>query len=197
MVESELNPYQPPQAGDAEEDGDEREPASERPASKHDSWFFPTSLAKVVVFGVIGGGLYCAFWMYRNWQAYRAAWGYSREPFWRQVHAATGYRISPFWRATLGSGYTLCLFPAVHRECRNNRVPGVAAPIVLAFLFQLLIFASLQQSASARFLFSPIWVFVPVQAAINRLNRKHKPTFGLDPAELLFVALGGLLRWLY
>jgi hypothetical protein len=197
MVESELNPYQPPQAGDDEEDENEREPASERLVSQHDRWFVPMSLAKLVVFGVIGGGLYCAFWMYRNWQAYRAAWGYSREPFWRQVHAATGYRISPFWRATLGSGYTLCLFPAVHRECRNNRVRGVAAPVALAFLFQLLIFASLLQPPFVRFLLSPIWVFVPVQFAINRLNRTRQPAFALDPAELLFVVLGGLLRWLY
>jgi len=164
----------------------------------HAGWFVPTSVAKVVVFGVIGGWLYCAYWMYRNWQAYRRAWGYSREPFWRSVHEATGYRISPFWRAVFAGGYTFCLFPAVHRECRHNGVRGVAVPIILAILFQFLVLSSQQQPAYVRLLFSPVWVIVPVQLAINRLNwsvRREAP-FGLDGLEALCVVLGGLMRWL-
>ena len=57
--------------------------------------FRPLPLTLLLIFGAVGGWLYCAYWMYRNWVLYRAASGYSRADFWDRVREATGYRISP------------------------------------------------------------------------------------------------------
>ena len=54
--------------------GDEESDRDDEPAVR---WFPAMPVAKLVVFGVVGGWLYLAYWMYENWKAYRAAWGYS------------------------------------------------------------------------------------------------------------------------
>ncbi len=159
--------------------------------------FRPLPLALLVVYGAVGGWLYCVYWMYRNWALYRMESGYSRAGFWRRVRRATGYEISPFWRAVLAGCYAFCLFPAVERECRVARVVGTRAPVLLAFAFNALPVFAVSEQPLLRVLASPIWAVVPVQLAINRLNATigRKPGFRTAAVELLIVGVGGYLAW--
>lgn len=176
------------------------EPGEDEPVlASPDAWFFPTPVLKLLLFGLIGGVWYCAYWQYRNWRAYRAAWGYSREPFWSAVHAATGYRPSPLWRALLGVWYCFALFPAVERECRAHAVSGMGAPFLLAVAFWLSSTASMMVHAFSleHFVLQPLWAMLVVQVAINRLNRSrgHGPSWQMTGMELVFVGLGALTWW--
>ena len=194
------------EAGDAvevegfDDDGGEEEEADGTPSSPPLSavWFFPTPVWKLIAFVIVGGWPYCAYWSYRNWLAYRRAWGYSREPFWREVHAVSGYRPSPFWRAFLHNGYCLCVFPAVQRECRAQGIVGVGAPILLAALYGLLqAYGLLAPRSLVSGLVCAVWPLVPIQLAINRLNRRagRAVSFDVSAGELCMVLLGALVTW--
>lgn len=169
----------------------EEEESNDEDASSYSSlpYFYAVPLWRVALFGLLGSNAYVLYWSYRCWLEYRQAWGYSREPFWRKVHGRTGYRISPFWRAALASLYAFALFPAVDRECRKQGVQGLGAPIVLALLLGMLtLFAG-------KWLIGPVWVLLPVQTAINRLNRDSRPP-PITAGEILSVCLGLLLQLL-
>lgn len=188
--------------GEAQDDPDEpEEPEEGVPESAlHGSsdWFHPMPIAKLIAFGIVGGWLYCVYWFYENWRAYRRAWGYSREPFWRDVHAATGYRVGPFWRAVLSESYCFSLFPSVQQECVANRVTGIGAPLLLAVLFVLSrAYGALTPRALASGLISAAWPLVPVQLAINRLNHSSgkRLRFRVTGLEIALVVLGALLTW--
>ncbi|MET0790078.1 MAG: hypothetical protein ABW061_01030 [Polyangiaceae bacterium] len=174
-----------------EEDGGSAEP---RPLD----WFYPMPVSRLIVFGLLGGALYSIYWFYKNWAAYRRAWGYSREPFWRDVFSATGYRVSALWRALLSGFYCFSLFPAVQRECKANRVAGPGVPFLLAALFGCLaLWASVKARSPVIGLVGPTWALVPVQFAINRLNaqfgrRRHDRISG---AEVVCVLFGAFSVW--
>jgi hypothetical protein len=176
----------------------ERGVASEESVEAPASWFYPNHIGKLVVFGLVGGYLFCAFWAYRSWQAYAANAGYSRRTFWNDVRRATGYRPSPFWRAVLLPYYQLCLFPAVNRECRVRGVRGVPAAELLALAFAVLArFGDQSTEFVERALLSPVWAVVPVQLAVNRLHRAEGRRLRLetDGWELLWVLVGLLALW--
>jgi hypothetical protein len=162
-----------------------------------DGCFRPMPVVLLLAFGAAGGWLYCAYWMYRNWVYYRNASGYSRAAFWHRVRRATGYEISPFWRAVFASCYCFCLLPAIERECRSARVLGVGAPVLLAFAFNGLPFFATGAHPLLRIAALQVWVLVPVQLAINRLNAAAglKPAFRTTAVELLIVAVGAYLTW--
>jgi hypothetical protein len=146
---------------------------------------------RLVVFATLGGGLYQAYWAYRCWQAYRASWGYSREPFWREVHAQSGYRPSAFWRGVLTSAYCYCLFPAVAREARAEGTTALPGPIALALAFGVVVGLS-------AFVLGP-WsllqalLLVPAQRSMNALSDHERGDAARTPvtaAELLCLMLG-------
>jgi hypothetical protein len=182
---------------DVEESDEEQETGDEAEEDPPVTWFYPMPISKLVLFGVLGSFWFCMYWMYRCWHAYRAAWGYSKRDFWRKVHAATGFEISPFWRAALAGGYCFALYPAVQRESKAARLRGLGAPIVLAFLFNALVFAASSDDPFTRLLYTPVWAILPAQLAINRLNARSGVPIGFrtSAGELAFVALGAFLTY--
>jgi hypothetical protein len=160
------------------------------------AWFYPNHVAKVVVFGLIGGFPYLAYWGYRSWRAYADNWGYSRAPFWRGVREASGYRLSPLLRGFFIGCYAVCLFPAVDRECRARGLRGVRAAELLAWGFMLLWqIHALSQGWVPLSLFSPVWAVVPVQLAMNRLHRAEGRDlpFAASGWEIVWVLIGALM----
>ncbi|HEY3498642.1 MAG TPA: hypothetical protein VGK73_28320 [Polyangiaceae bacterium] len=161
-------------------------------------WFYPNHLAKLILFGLVGGAPFFVYWAYRSWKAYAANAGYSRRAFWRSVRARTGYRPSPFWRALLLQWYFLCLFPAVDRECRARGVRGVPVVEFLALGFSLLaVVSGWSTGLLEQGLFSPVWAIVPVQLGVNRLHqaegrRIRLRTNGWEVAWVLLGVLGSL-----
>jgi len=161
-------------------------------------WFYPLPLLQFVGSALLGGWFFAVYWSYRNWSAYRIAWGYSRAPFWRDVYAATRYRVSPFWRAAFGVSYGICLFPAIDRECKEQGVRGIRAPVLLALGTVLLsALAGTQHNRLLIGLLSPALIMLPVQLAINRLNQRaaRAPRLRWDPVAVGFVVIGALLTW--
>ena len=196
MSPGDVEPAEAGSFGDEVDEVDEGAPDSAPPPPG--DFFFPMPVSRLIVFGLLGGWLYGVFWFYKNWQAYRRAWGYSSEPFWRDVHAATGYRISASWRALLSGFYCLSLFPAVQRECKANRVAGLGAPFVLAASMMLLaIFGALYPTRFVVGLIGQAWALVPVQLAINRLNRHvERPLHvRIGAVEAALVVLGAIGTW--
>jgi hypothetical protein len=195
---------QPEDFEDGVDDVDEDDDANEDDRTEQETetdrdeqprvWFYPMPLGKFVLFGVIGSTWFCVYWMYRCWRAYRDAWGYSKRDFWERVHAKTGFRISPFWRSVLSGSYCFALFPAVQRESKAARLPGLGAPIVLALLFNFLGLVVMNAEALTRLLFTPAWAILPVQLTINRLNtRAGLPIASRSSAaEIAFVVFGAL-----
>ena len=183
-----------------EDEGPDSEPAAERAEPLVNTWFEPMPVLKVLLLGIPGGMLYCMYWGYRNWAIYRRAWGYSRTPFWREVWEATGYRVSPFWRSVMFTWYALCLFLAVQREAKDKGAGGVGSPILLHLLLSVLLLyrVTVAHTPLVRALCTPVWALVPVQWAINRLNRAVGKSIPLrvNAVELLCAAVGGaLLFW--
>jgi hypothetical protein len=175
-----------------EDEADEDETYEAAPA-RAEGPFRAVSALQLVLFALIGGSPYAIYWAYQNWARYRAAWGYSREPFWRDVYARTGYRVSPFFRSFLGT-YEFCLFPAVDRECRALGLRGLTTPVLLAVMYGVLAYGSRLCGLPWRAIVSGAWPLLLVQLSINRMHPRV-PAFRATAIEIGFVIIGGLTTW--
>ncbi len=155
--------------------------------------FYPTPLLKLALFAGLGGPVYLAYWLYRNWAAYVRGDGYSRASFWLSLRKTTGYRPSPFWRALFGPAYCLSLFEAIRREGEVQSTWRLLAPATLAWL---LLFAQLPFFGRFGYLL-PLVPLQLAQLAINDLNRESAQTrsWAVPPLELAALAAGMFVRW--
>lgn len=79
-----------------------------------------------------------------------------------------------------------------------NRVAGLGAPFLLAALLILLAaYGSLHPKSLVVGLLGQVWALVPVQLAINRLNRRfaRRVHARISAAEAALVVLGAIGMW--
>jgi hypothetical protein len=180
MVGEPEDAYAEPEA-DEEHDVDEDEESTVAPVV----WFC-APVGRVMLFTLVGGWFYHAYWSYRCWSAYRSSQGYSQRARWQQIEAATRFRPSAFWRAVLAVLYDYLLLFAVRHEARRARVGTFIVP-VLGFAMQL--FASYQVVWLHNLLLA--LAFAPAQSTINSLGAGTKPQ-PVRSGEWLCLGIGAL-----
>jgi hypothetical protein len=144
--------------------------------------FFAVSKWKLAAMSIATLGLYDIFWFYKNWKCVQQLDNGKMPP----IIPAFFYPLTSYW-----------LFKRIREQAESEKVsveidagPLAGVVLVAAYLFRLpdpywlLAFAG----------FLPL---VPVQAAVNQINRKVAP--GLDPNDrfsrwnLAAIVIGGLV----
>ena len=143
--------------------------------------FFPVSRLKLTLMSLATFNLYTVYWFYRNW---------------KHLQKLTGDRVSASIRAVFYSLTAYFLFKGMRKQAAAMDVVFPAAgPLAIA----LLVLTSLWRVPD------PYWLMIflgfvpllPVQAAVNEMNRKAAPE--ADPNSRLggwniaAVVVGGLL----
>jgi hypothetical protein len=167
-----VNPYAPPKAEIADI------PASG--SGEADApIFFPASRTKLVVLSLCTLGFYQFYWLYKNW---------------RIIRERTNEDISPFWRAFFAVFFCYQLFDRVRKhnpDLPSSRLPAgllATAWIVLSILWKL-------PDPYWLVTFLAVFVLLPVQHAINAINRavapRHDPNSRFSAWNWVAVGLGG------
>ena len=165
-----LNPYAPPQSTvvDVAADVD----AGTLP-------FFPVSRLKLVVLSFCTFGFYQIYWFYMNW---------------RSVRDNAKEKVLPFWRALFAVLFCYSLFDRVRKhspETPSSKLP--AGPLAAAWIIPTVLWRLPDPYWLITFL--GIFALVPVQTAINTVNRSvapdHDPNSRFTGWNWLGVVLGG------
>ena len=165
------NPYAPPQSEVADV------AAIATPAGM--PVFFPVSQTKLLVLSFCTLGLYEVYWFYQQWKL---------------VRDRTGERMVPAMRAIFAVFFVYQLFDKVRKHDPESSAaslsagPLAAAWIVLALLWKL-------PDPYWLLTFLGIFVLLPVQGAMNAVNRradpKHDPNTRFSAWNWVAVGLGG------
>jgi hypothetical protein len=166
------NPYAPPQAAVAD--------IAAAPASTGAApVFFAVSTTKLLVLSFCTLGLYQYFWFYKNW---------------RIVRDRSGESISPFWRTFFAVFFCYQLFDRVRKHDPDSPAADLSAGALAAAWIIPTILWRLPDPYWL-IVFAAIFALLPVQAAMNAVNRKavpdHDPNTRFSIWNWVAVALGG------
>ena len=164
-----FNPYAAPAAvvADAE-------------AASAEAVFFPVSLLKLSLMSVATLGLYQIYWFYKNWKCVQKLGDDVNAPL-----RAVFYTLTSYW-----------LFRKIREQAGSARLGNLQAGLLALLLFFL---------GSLWRLPDPWWVvglggflpLLPVQATVNRLNRKlapqADPNTRFDGWNIAALAAGGII----
>ena len=175
----ESNPYAPPKAAVA----DVEPTVADTPA------FFPVSRRKLIVMSLLTLTLYQLFWYYKNWACVRAR----------------GARVLPLLRTIFAVFFCYSLFRRVRRHRRDLASARLQAGLLATGWIIVTVFGNVADAIGPTWLFllpllissASVFFLVPVQGAINEINRAELPD--LDPNDrftvwnALWMAFGGAL----
>jgi hypothetical protein len=154
-------------------------------------WFLHIGIANLFLMELLSGGGFQLYWCYRNWRYLRDR---DREP------------MTPFWRACLNVFWMHALFRRIRRDQQLGRTWPPAFPATLLAT----IWVALNIGGAVGSLWyrehGPIIAnltvhgaclcLVPVQAAINRANRRRSPQPRMSRLNLRSVVCLGLVLML-
>jgi hypothetical protein len=151
-------------------------------------WFLHIGIANLFLMELLSGGFFQVYWCYRNWRYLRDR---DREP------------MTPFWRACLNVFWMHALF----RRIRRDQQLGSTWPPAFPATLLATIWVALNIGGAVGSLWyrehGPIIAnltvhgaclcLVPVQAAINRANRRRSPRPRMSRWNLRSVVCLGLV----
>ena len=154
-------------------------------------WFLHIGIANLFLMELLSGGFFQVYWCYRNWRYLRDR---DREP------------MTPFWRACLNVFWMHALF----RRIRRDQQLGSTWPPAFPATLLATIWVALNIGGAVGSLWyrehGPIIAnltvhgaclcLVPVQAAINRANRRRSPRPRMSRWNLRSVVCLGLVLML-
>jgi hypothetical protein len=172
----ENNPYAPPKAAVADVE----------PAATDALAFFPVSNTKLIVMSTLTLTLYQFFWFYKNWACVRARGGHAL-PLVRTVFAV--FFCYPLFRRVRNH----------RRDLASGKLPAglLASGWIVVTLLSNLYGSNWLYLASLLASYLSVGFFIPVQNAINAINRAERPDH--DPNarftiwNALWMTLGGAL----
>ncbi len=147
-------------------------------------------IERLILLSIASGGLYEAYWIYKNWR-------YIKERDSRYIH--------PFWRGIFGIVFCHSLLKRIHAdtEARSMEEPsfsprGLATGWVILVLLANLIGRTPGAGASIiSFLMPSFLLFVPIQNYINSVTHKRNPVqpyYGWSSGHVVCLVLG-LALW--
>ena len=121
--------------------------------------FFAVSTTKLVVLSFCTLGIYQLYWFYQNW---------------RLIKRRTRENIMPVWRAIFGIFFCYSLFSRVRNHDPQSSAAKLDAGPLAAGWIVLGILARLPEPYWM-ITFLSVFVLLPVQGAINSINRQEAP----------------------
>jgi hypothetical protein len=179
----ENNPYAPPKAAVADVE----------PAVADGPAFFTVSRTKLIVMSTMTLTLYQVYWFYKNWACLRAR----------------GARVLPLVRAIFSVLFCYSLFDRVRKRRRELDGTELQAGLLALGWIVLTVLSNFSDSmlrlAYANWLvvvtllgsYLSVAFLIPVQDAVNEINRAERPDLGANDQftvwNALWMTLGGAL----
>lgn len=134
--------------------------------------YFPVSLLKLAVMSVCTLGLYEFYWFYKNWRLIKAREEPETAPVWHWLFSVVRAGIFPAF-------FCYSLFTRIQDTADAEEVPVSLACGLLAVGWALSTILVRLPEAYWMFSFMTIIFLLPVQSAVNNINRTVNPK--LDP----------------
>jgi hypothetical protein len=153
--------------------------------------FLYIPVTRLVILSIASGGLYEAYWIYKNWQ---------------YIKRRKNLKIKPFWRGVFGVLFCFALLRRIHGddEARAVLIPRFAPGLLaVGWILSTILANILGRVPGSSFtviaLLMPSFLFfVPVQAYVNSVVRKQNPNasyYGWSTGHILCLIIG-IIGWM-
>ena len=122
--------------------------------------YFPVGIFKLATLSIASFGLYLIYWFYQHW---------------KREYARTGDSLNPVARAIFSPIFAYSLFSRVKAQLVGDEHEDLSSPGLLAAAYFVLIAAGRLPDPWWLLAFLAFLPLLPVQFAINRLNRRCAP----------------------
>jgi len=151
-------------------------------ATKPETPFFAVSLLKLIALSLCTNNLYQVYWFYQNW---------------RLIKDRENLDISPFWRTFFGFIYFFDMFTGIRDYAKQKGIAFNFHPGILALSCMFVpVCVGLLPSPYWLIIYISVVFLLPVQAAVNRINRSvvpdHDPNSRFSFWNWIVIVIGGL-----